>query len=471
MKIYKKTIFIFRRDLRLEDNLGLLLALEKSITVIPIFIMTPEQLVHNKFKSNNSVQFMMESLDNLNQDLKKKKAKLYYFYGTPDKIVKKLIKHEKIDAIFVNRDYTSYSKSRDDSIKKVCDSYKVKFESIEDILLLPVGTAKTSNNKIYTKFTPFFNNARQITIPDVKKNNYQNYYSKNITFEFNDDKKKFYKQNDSISVHGGRDLGLEILKNIDQFKKYNDERNILHKPTTRLSAYIKFGCVSIREVYHEIKKKLGLKNDLIKQLFWREFYYNIGEYYPNTSIDDYKKKLFNQHYNRVKWITYATATEKQKEDWEAWCNGMTGYPIVDAAMRQLNKIGYMENRGRLIVASFLTKNMSFHPCDGELYFSQQLVDIDVLVNIGNWFWVAGCGSDVQPFFRIFSPVLQSKKFDPDCKYIKKWIPELENVENKHIHEWHLYHKLYPKTKYPKPILDYSKTAKSAIQKYKKGLYS
>lgn len=470
MKVYKKTIFIFRRDLRLEDNLGLLKALEKSITVIPIFIMTPEQLVHNKFKSNNSVQFMMESLDNLNKDLKKKKARLYYFYGTPEKIIKKLIKNEQVDAIFVNRDYTSYSKNRDNAISQVCESYKVKFESIEDILLLPVGTAKTSNNKIYTKFTPFFNNVKKITIPDVQKNNYQNYYSKNIAFEFKDDKKKFYQPNDSVSVHGGRDLGLEILKNIDQFKKYNEERNILHKQTTRLSAYIKFGCVSIREVYHAIKKKLGLKNDLIKQLFWREFYYNIGEYYPNTSIDDYKKKLFNQHYTSVKWITYATATEKQKEDWEAWCNGMTGYPIVDAAMRQLNKTGYIENRGRLIVASFLTKNMFFHPCDGELYFSQQLVDIDVLVNVGNWFWVAGCGSDVQPFFRIFSPVLQSKKFDPECKYIKKWIPELENVENKHIHEWHLYYKSYPNIKYPKPILDYSKTAKEAIQKYKKGLY-
>ena len=475
MKIYNKSIFIFRRDYRLEDNIGLLEALNKSIHVIPIFIFTPEQLIKNKYKSDNCVQFMIESLDDLDEYLRKKGSRMFYFFGKPHEVVNKLIKKLDVDAIFVNRDYTPYSKDRDMKIQKVCDKNKIKFESFEDVLLQPVETIRSGSGEIYSKFTPFYNVAKKVKVLEVKKNNYSNYYSnKNkISGEFKGDKHKFYIHNANIAIHGGRDNALKILANVQKFKKYNTERDMLAKETTRLSAYIKFGCVSIREVYHKIKDKLGIKNDLIKQLYWREFYYNITEFHPNTLSTNWKEKNFKDNYKKVPWITYESANTKERDYWKAWCDGKTGYPIVDAAMRELNMSGFMHNRGRLIVASFLVKNLFFNPNEGEKYFANHLVDFDPIVNgsgSGNWAWVAGNGVDTQPFFRVFSPILQSQHYDSECEYIKKWIPELKDVDNKHIHEWNKYYELYPDIKYPEPIVDYSSTAKKAIEKYKKALY-
>lgn len=472
---YNKSLFIFRRDLRLEDNIGLINSLKKSDVVIPIFIFTKEQLVDNEFKSNNSVQFMMESLDDLNESLLKKGSRLFYFFGEPNKIIDKIIKNENVDSVFVNRDYTPYSKERDNLILNTCNKHNINFESFEDILLHPVGSIKTGQGNIYTKFTPYYNNAIKIKVNEVNKNNFKNYYPKKnkIIGEFKGNKNKFYTYNKNIAVNGGRILALKILSNIQNYKNYNNERNLLSINTTRLSAYIKFGCISIREVYYKMKEKLGIKNDLIKQLIWREFYYNLAEFFPHTLSSNIKERNFNQKYNKVPWITYDKASISQIKMWEAWCSGKTGFPIVDACMNELNTTGFMHNRGRLIVSSFLVKNMFWSPHEGEKYFSQHLVDVDRAVNssgAGNWGWVAGNGVDVQPYFRVFSPILQSKNYDKDCKYIKKWIPELENVPNVHIHEWYIHYKNYPNINYPKPILDYSKTAKKTIEKYKKALF-
>lgn len=473
MKVYNKSVFIFRRDYRLHDNTGLIEALKKSITVIPIFILTPEQLVHNEYKSDNAVQFMIESLEDLDNQLKEKGSRLFYFYGTPASVIKKILNNDKnIDAVFVNRDYTPYSKKRDTEIEEVCKKSKRTFESYEDYLLHPVGSIRSGSDEIYVKFTPFFRVASKVKVNDVTKNNYSNYLGRKskIEGEYTGSKKKFYKENENIAVHGGRDLGLKILAGIEKFKNYNKDRNTLAKPTTRLSAYIKFGCVSIREVYHKIKDKLGMKNDLIKQLYWREFYCNILEYHPNTLSTNWKEKNLKDNYKNVPWITYKTANSEQKKQWEAWINGTTGFPSVDSAMRELNTSGFMHNRGRLIVSSFLVKNLFFHYAEGEKYFAQTLFDYDPSNNLGGWGWISGSHVDTQPYFRVLSPVSQSLRFDPDCLYIKKWIPELKDVPNDHIHEWHKYYHLYPKIKYPKPIIDYSSTAKKAIEKYKKALY-
>lgn len=469
MNKYNKSIFIFRRDFRLYDNIGLINCLKSSNYVIPIFILTPEQLVNNRYKSNNCVQFMIESLINLNNQLNKYNSKLYYFYGKPNLIIKDLLTQDaKINAVFVNMDYTKYSVERDNNIKDVCDNLNVDFNSYEDILLYPINSIVNKQNKIYSKFTPYFNTAKNIKIPKPLNNNYNNYVSKRtkIKNEYNDNIHKFYKYNENIAQNGGRLEALKILDNIKDFKNYNNERNMLDINTTRLSAYLKFGCVSIREAYHKIKDKLGSKNDLLKQLHWRDFYYNVGYNNLNLFID---KLNLKEKYDEIKWINLKTANKKQINDWNKWTSGNTGFPVVDACMTELNTTGFLHNRGRLIVASFLIKNMFWDWVDGEKYFANVLIDYDPNVNFGNWLWVAGSGVDSQPYFRIFNPWKQQEKYDPQCHYIKKFIPELRNIPIQHIHKWNDYYQDYPDINYPNPMLDYSDTAEKTIQKYKKAL--
>ena len=473
MEKYKKSIFIFRRDYRLRDNIGLMEALKTSKQVIPIFIFTPEQLVKNPYKSDNCVQFMMESLDDLDKDLKSKGSKIWYFYGKPHDVVKSIIKSDKdIEGLYVNLDFTPYSKKRDAEIEKVCEQEGVEFHSIEDLTMYPIGSIRTGNDEVYSKFTPYYNKTKKIKVPEPINNNYSNYYSNRnkIKGEFKGKKEKFYKENKNIAVHGGRDNALKILANIKNFKDYNQTRDCLNIPTTRLSAYIKFGCVSIREVYHKIKEKLGTKNELIKQLHWREFYYNVTDAYPNTLSDDWKKKNFKEQYSKVPWITVDKASTKQKEMFEKWKKGESGIPLIDASMREIRESGFMHNRGRLLVGNFLIKNMFFHWAEGEKYFSQMLCDLDIPNNTQNWLWLSSAGADSVPYFRTFNVWTQAERYDPNCEYIKKWVPELKDVENEHILKWYKYYDQYPDVDYPEPMLDVKETAKKSIAKYKKALY-
>ena len=448
--MYNKSLFIFRRAFRLEDNTALIQALKNSKEVIPIFIFTPEQVDKNKYKSNNAIQFMIESLIELDKELKKKKSNLNYFYDEID-ILDKIIKKENIDAIYVNMDYTKYSTDRDKKIEKICKKKNIDFKVFEDILLLDIGTIRTNNN-IYKKFTPYFKKAKLKKIRNIQKNNYNNYFKKSIsTFK---NIKQFYKENNNISVRGGRSNALKILKNLLEFKNYNTDRNLLSLQTTRLSAYNKFGCISIREVYHSLKKVLSNSNQLFTQLHWRDFYYNIAYFYPHVFKGAMKEK-----YNNLKWDNNTTYFNK-------WKKGETGYPIVDAGMREMNETGYMHNRARLITSNFLIKLLLIDWRKGEQYYATQLVDYDPSVNNGNWQWGAGSGADSQPYFRIFNPWLQSKKFDKECEYIKKWLPELKDVDNKDIHNWEINYKDYS-INYPKPIIDYKSQKEKSIVMYKK----
>lgn len=457
--MYDNSIFIFRRDLRLNDNRGLLKALKESKNVIPIFIFTPTQLTEkNKYKSDNSVQFMMESLDDLDKSLKKKNSRLFYFYDEPHTCISKLIKKLKVNAVYFNNDYTLYSHKRDKKIVDTCSKNNVDVHVVEDSLLHPVGTTRTDAGEIYSKFTPYFNKAKKLQVPKIKLNRRTNYYNKSnkIVAEFKGDKSKFYEENKDVNVHGGRKLALKILKSIKNFKEYNKERDIPKIHTTHLSAYIKFGCVSIREVYYTFKKQLGVNNKLIQQLYWRDFYHNISNYHPYIYT---KNGSLKEKFNNIKWNNNTTFFKKWKE-------GKTGFPIVDAGMRQMNKTGFMHNRCRMIVASFLIKTLLIDWKKGEKYFAQTLVDYDPANNSGGWQWASGSGADSQPYFRVFNPWLQSAKFDKECEYIKKWIPELVNVPNKHIHNWFKHYGDYKGT-YVKPIVDYKKQKEKAMAMYKK----
>ena len=447
------SIYIFRRDFRTYDNTGLIECVKNSDKVYPIFIFTPEQINNNPYKSNNAVMFMIESLKELNKDIK-----VTFCYGDYIKVISDVVKNNKIDNIYTNTDYSKYGIKRDKNIDKWCKKKNIKFHMFHDICLQVPGTVKTGSGKIYQKFTPFYNTCIKLNVDKPSRVVVKNITNAKTKYEINMTKiNSFYEENENINVHGGRKEALKILRSIGKYKSYGKSRNLLPIETTQLSAYIKFGCVSIREVFHIMKQKLGLKHDLIKQLIWRDFYYHLGYGF----IERFRKSL-KEKYDNIEWVNNPTLFKKWKE-------GNTGYPVVDACMRQLNEIGYMHNRGRLIVASFLIKNLQINWEWGEKYFAQQLIDYDVLVNNGNWQWVSGSGADSQPYFRIFNPWTQSERFDKDCEYIKYWLPELENLENKHIHQWDKYHEEYEDV-YIKPVIDYKKSREITLKMYKKGLY-
>ena len=459
--MYQNSIFIFRRDFRLTDNLGLIQALENSKNVIPIFIFTPEQIEKNSYKSDNAIQFMIESLAELESKIKKKKGQLYYFYGKQDKIIKKLIKNNKIDAIYFNKDWTPYAIKRDQSIAKICSKKDIGCVQVEDYTLLPINKLLNKNEEVYKVYGAFYRNAKNFTVPKPKKIRTFNFNkiktSDNIQLNYID---KFYKKNDDILVRGGRKNAQIVLKTMKKFNQYSTKRNELDYETTHLSAYTKFGCVSIREVYHKMKKHLKPDNQLFNQLFWKEFYVYISKYIPHVL----KGKSMKLKYDEIKW-------DNNNSIFKKWCEGKTGFPIVDAGMRELNKTGYMHNRSRLITSGFLVKLALIDWRKGEKYFAKKLTDYDPAQNNGGWQWSSGSGADSQPYFRIMSPISQSTKFDPDGSYIKKWIPELKDVEPKHLHDWEKFNNLYDlkKINYVEPCLDYKKSRKRTMKIYKKYL--
>lgn len=456
---YKSSIYIFHRSLRLDDNLGLIEALKQSDIVIPIFIFTPEQIGKNKYKSEKAVVFMINALLDLNSYLKKKRSKLFIFYEKQHKIVLSLLKNDNnIEAVYINKEYTKYGIKREKKIKNVCNKYDIILHSVSDYLLHDTKTAVTGTGGFYSKFTPFYNNIIKNTVDSPIINTYKNY----ITSKYKPKKEidiktiqKLYNNNVTDDFPATRKEALKRVLNIKEHKNYGKDRNVLTSETTRLSPYIKFGLVSIREVYDRIKKLYGKKHDLIKQLYWREFYYILAYNRP----DVFDGKSFKPLYDNINWKNDKTLFTK-------WKQGKTGFPIVDAGMRELNETGYMHNRSRLITSNFMIKLLGTDWKEGERYYATKLVDYDPSVNNGNWQWSAGSGADSQPYFRIFNPWTQGVKFDPECIYIKKWIPELSKVINKDIHNWDKEHKKY-NIPYPKPCIIYSKERVDIIKRYKK----
>ena len=460
-----KSLFIFRRDFRLNDNIGLIECFKKSDEIIPIFIFTPEQLNKNEYFSSNSFQFMLESLDELDNELKNKyNSQIHYYYGDNIKVLNEILKNYNFDAIFFNKDYTLYAKNRDESIELFCNKNNKSCNIYEDYLLLPMGNFLKKDGTPYEKYTPFKNNAKlkKVILPchfHFKEDKFGNFHNE-TKYRLFDLKSmdKYYNKNDNMLLHGGRMNGLEMIDNLKNYDNYADVRNDLIKPTTHLSPYIKFGCISIREVYNKIYDLYGIQHGLIDQLYWREFYYYLAYYIPHIL----QGKSLKEQYDKIQW-------ENNPKILDAWKNGVTGFPAVDAGMRELNKTGYMHNRARLITSGILIKILN---CDwrlGEKYFATQLIDYDPIVNNGNWQWSSGSGADSQPYFRIMSPWKQAIDNDKECLYIKKWIPELKDIPNKDILNWNKTCTKY-NISYPAPIVDYEVMRKEIVKIYKDGLY-
>lgn len=464
-------VFIFHRDLRIHDNTALI-KLHEYGDVTPIFIFTPEQIDKKTYFSNNSVQFMVESLHELSSDIKQNGGHLNMFHGHTMDVLKSLNGHKKINSISYNIDYTPYAKKRDDEIRKFCKNNDIKCIECEDYPLFDIlgGQTKKANGTPYLVFTPFKNHCLTLPVRHIDKFKSWNFTKRLQENKSSIDEKaidKYYKENKDINIHGGRKNGLSILGRINDFNNYDTQRDKMTYKTTFLSAHNHFGTISIREVYGAVDKLSG--KTLLSELIWRDFYLNITHEFPHILKGQISGKnlSYKKEYDNIKW-------SYNKKLFSAWCEGKTGFPIVDACMRQLNTTGFMHNRGRMICASFLTKDLHIDWRLGEQYFATQLVDYDAAMNNNGWTWTTGNGTDASKWFRIFNPWLQSKKFDHDAVYIKKWVTELSDVSAKDIHNW-FKEKVREdvrdevKIKYPDPIIDHDVEKKITLKLYKEAL--
>ncbi len=444
------SLHIFRRDLRLEDNTALRAALADSEKVIPCFILDERQLKDNPYRSDNALQFMFHSLKELDSRLREKNSRLYIFKGKPHEVVSEIISSLDIRAVYVNKDYTPFSIERDGLIRQLCKRKGIEFLEYPDTLINEPDQVLKEDRTPYTVFSPYLKKARQMSLRPVQESDRCNYFNEAIPSMLEVDflDKLLPEKNRSIFLEGGRAEGLRLLGRLERLKGYENTREIPSvEGTSFLSAHLKFGTVSIREVYSEAEKILGIGSLFINELYWRDFFTQVAYHFPHVF-----SKPFRKRYSGIRW-------SDDERLFRTWREGMTGFPVVDAGMRQLNTTGWMHNRVRMITASFLVKDLHIDWRRGEKYFAQKLVDYDPSVNNGNWQWAASTGCDAQPYFRIFNPWRQQERYDKDCIYIKRWVPELKELEARVIHD--LWKKRPDGLDYQRPIVDHKSESEKA----------
>lgn len=422
------TLFWFRRDLRLNDNAGLYYALKKESKVLPIFIFDSEILNQLLDKKDRRVDFIHQSILKLKEELEEFGSSLLVLYGNPTEIYSAL----RPKAVYCNHDYEPYAIQRDSKIKESLTKRGIDFYSFKDQVIFEKDEIIKDDGSPYTVFTPFSRKWKsQLREFYLKSYPTEKYFSRLIKIT-------------SLTFLSLQEIGFEKTDAVFPDRKihskliedYHNTRNFPSmNGTSRLGAHLRFGTVSIRKLTSIAVKK---NETWLNELIWRDFYHMILWHFPNV------EKAFKPAYEFVEW-------RNNENEFAAWCEGKTGYPIVDAGMRELNATGYMHNRVRMIVASFLTKHLLIDWRWGETYFAQKLLDFDLAANNGGWQWAAGCGCDAAPYFRVFNPELQTEKFDPELKYIKKWIPELNS------------------STYPKPMVDHSFARDRVLNAYKKAL--
>jgi len=446
VQTYSLSLFIFRRDLRLEDNNALNQSLRFSRQVLPCFIFDPRQIRPHPYQSLPALKFMQQSLDGLQTQLRQHGGELAFFHELPTRVIEKLHQQKNIQAVFMNRDYTPFSRQRDLEIAQLCERLGIGFFCQPDTLLTEPEQVLTNGHKPYQVFTAFHQKAKQITVPLPQGLAATNFISLEADATAHD-----FKETAVATPTAGRAGALAVLTALKRHQNYQAEREYpALAATSGLSAHLKFGTCSVREVYHAIVEQLGAGHPLLRQLYWRDFFTHIAYHQPRVF-----GQAFTAKYELLQW--------DNNPDWfAAWCAGATGFPIVDAGMRQLNNTGFMHNRLRMIAASFLVKDLHIDWRWGERYFAQKLVDYDPCVNNGNWQWVASTGCDAQPYFRIFNPWLQQQKFDADCRFIYRWIPELREYPPKTVHQWHT---ACQGQQYPAPIVDHKHQAREIKAKF------
>ncbi len=403
MERKKISICWLRRDLRLQDNAALYHALNSGTPVLPVFIFDKNILDQLENKTDRRVAFIYETLIELQSTLYQHKSSLLVLYDTPLKAFKKINSLYEIEAIFVNHDYEPYAIKRDEEIKNLAAEHQIKYYSFKDQVIFEESEVMKPDDTPYTVFTPY---------SKMWKNKFS---ENNITFYSSERLLTHLLKSKPLDFPSLKDLGFEDIRsnvsdpNIDEnlIAHYAETRNTpAIDGTSHLSVHLRFGTVSIRKL---VKTAAEYGDAFLNELIWREFFMTILYHFPHVVNHPFYKK-----YEHIKW-------RNNEEEFIKWCKGETGYPLVDAGMRQLNEIGWMHNRIRMVTGSFLTKDLLIDWRWGEAYFAEKLLDYELSSNNGNWQWVAGCGCDSAPYFRVFNPGLQASKFDPDQVYIKKWI--------------------------------------------------
>lgn len=429
----KIAIFWFRRDLRLEDNAGLYSALKSGVPVLPVFIFDTNILDKLENKTDRRVHFIMDAVNSLNTQLQKSGSSLKVLHGTPQDAFKQLAKEYTIEAAYTNHDYEPYAKERDGFISDFLKSQNIPFKTFKDQCIFEKEEVTKDDRKPYTVFTPYSRKWKaKLTDFYIKAYPTEKYF------------KNFYQTKGfdipTVEAIGFKrsDLVTPSPKaNLDTIKHYKEQRDFpALNGTSRLSVHLRFGTVSIRALV-----KIALKHNetWLNELIWRDFYMMILDHFPHVVSGAFKPQ-----YDRIVW-------RSNEQEFKAWCEGKTGYPIVDAGMRELNATGFMHNRVRMITASFLIKDLLIDWRWGEAYFAEKLLDFDLSANNGGWQWAASSGCDAAPYFRIFNPIEQTKKFDPNFEYIKKWVPEFNTSQ------------------YVKPIVDHALARNRTLAAYKEAL--
>ena len=386
----------------------------------------------------------------------KELSNIHLFYGTNKDVLSELTATHNISHIIFNKDTTHYARKRDEDIQQLCSSSGIECIQVQDYNLLDnFDDVQTTTGGYYTVYTPFYNNASKLNVRKPTSSTLTNVYTQKIDSKYsttlNDMLNEYVKElPKDILLNGGRSEGTKLLhKTKSEQAKYKKTREVASIRTSLLSAHIKFGTLSIREVFHYFKKYKF--ESLIMQLYWNEFYDYLMYYLP------YDRTLGNSNFKekKIQW-------ENNSEYFKAWKNGKTGFPFIDAGMRQLNSEGYMHNRARMAVANFLSFILLIDWRKGEQYFAQKLIDYDPAQNNGNWQWSVGLGVDKTGYLRIFNPFNQSKNHDISCEYIKKYVPELKYVPNEHIHKWETEHVNYD---FCKPIVKYKERRAKAMKIY------
>ena len=427
-------IFWFRRDLRLFDNAALFYALKNDKPVVPIFIFDRNILDKLEGKSDRRVSFIHAAITEIQQHLLEQGTLLQVFYGFPENIFKELTSTYQVDSVFTNHDYEPYATERDMAVEKLLAETNAVLRTYKDQVIFEKNEIIKDDGTPYTVFTPYSKKWQS----SLSAFYYKPYPSEKYLH-------KFYRQERS-PIPSLESMGFERVagpfpsKSLKKelISKYTKQRDYpAANGTSRLGVHLRFGTISIRTL---LQQALGLNETYVNELIWRDFYQMILWHYPKVGMG----RAFRQQYELIEW-------RNNEEEFKRWCEGSTGYPIVDAGIRELNATGFMHNRVRMIVASFLTKHLLIDWRWGETYFAQKLLDFDLASNNGGWQWAAGSGCDAVPYFRIFNPYIQTKKFDPEFKYIRQWVPEFEDFS------------------YPKPIVEHEFARKRCFEVYNKTL--
>lgn len=424
----------FRRDLRLKDNAALYHALKDKNPVVPLFIFDRAILDELEDRADRRVEFIRDALMNMQEQLEKKGSTLDVRYGKPEEIFAELLKDYKIGKVFTNTDYEPYARERDQKIATLLKKADVSFHSYKDQVIFEKTEVLKDDGTPYTVFTPYSRKWKSIRNDFYLKSYPCGKYYRNF---FQHAPKRIPSLASMDFKPVGKGFPPEKWKPAT-IKDYKQQRDFpgIENGTTRLGAHLRFGTISVRELAREAGE---LNETFLGELIWRDFFQTILWHFPRVVTD-----AFRPEYDKIKW-------RYNEKDFEAWCNGQTGYPIVDAGMRELNETGFMHNRVRMITASFLAKHLLIDWRWGEAYFAQKLLDYDLAANNGNWQWAAGTGCDAAPYFRIFNPYIQTKKFDPDLTYIRKWVPEFEELT------------------YPRPIVEHEFARERCLKAYKAAL--